>query len=137
VYLATFVASVRNESKRPPGVPPLAPASDVIPPRIMSLFPIPVNVNVPVEIFKPFVAELISEIVAPVNVEVVYIMEVSVDPPLTLNDPAVNDPERLPVVPVRLPIVAVLMVAVLADNVPIVTVPVDAVILEPNVIAPS
>jgi hypothetical protein len=63
-------------------------------------------------------------------------MEVSVDPPSTLNDPAVNDPERLPVVPVRLPIVAVLMVAVLADNVPIVAVPVVAEMLELNVAAP-
>ena len=99
VYLATFVASVLNESKRPPGVPPVAPESEVNPPRTMSLFPIPLNANVPVEIFKPFVAVLISEIVAPVNAAVAYVMDVRVDPASTLNDPVVVNPEKLPTVP--------------------------------------
>jgi len=99
VYLATFVASVLNESKRPPGVPPVAPASEVNPPRIISLFPIPLNANVPVEILLPFVAALMSEIVEPVNAAVAYVMDVMVDPPSILNDPVVVNPEKLPTVP--------------------------------------
>jgi hypothetical protein len=130
VYLAIFVASVLNVRIRPPGVPPVAPASEVRPPSTMSLFPIPVIGNVPVEIFKPLVAVFMSEIVAPVNVAVVYVIEVNVDPAPTLNEPDVTRPEKLPTVPKHVPTVSVPIVAVEQDRVPIVLVPVDAVIVD-------
>jgi hypothetical protein len=136
VYLATFVASVLNVITRPPGVPPVAPASDERLPRTMSLFPIPVNANVPVEILLPFVALLMSEIVEPVYAAVAYVIDVRVDPPSTLNDPATVRPEKLPVVPLIVPMVDVPMLAVPQERVPMVDVPVDAVKLDDNVTAP-
>jgi hypothetical protein len=136
VYLATFVASVLNVITRPPGVPPVAPASDERLPITMSLFPIPVNANVPVEILLPFVAVLMSEIVEPVYAAVTCVIDVRVDPPPTLNDPATVRPEKLPVVPLIVPMVDVPMLAVPQERVPMVDVPVDAVKLEDNVTAP-